>query len=221
MTVNQIASAVWNDLFGGSVIPPSNRSLISLEQLEDEVIEIRKSVISEFYRRSLLSINDVSYAVNCIEISCEDMNRCPCKSLPGKIAQHFEIPKLLDALGNDAIIFIGSVDRVVSYRIYNSLAAANYQAFKKRHADEPYVFIDKTPNKNGMIDGWIMNAPFVKYISVVGIFDDPRKLEAFNCCQSDGYLEMGSLSQEIIRRMLVNKTQLYRNIAPPASQLTS
>ena len=153
MTVDQIASVVFNDLWGGNMIPPSNRSLLSLEQLEDEAIEMRKSVIKEFYHRNMLSFNDIAYAINCIEVDCEDMNRCPCKSLPGKIAQHFEIPKLLDALGNDAIIFIGSVDRVVSYRIYNSLAAANYQAFKKRHADEPYVFIDKTPNKNGMIDG--------------------------------------------------------------------
>ena len=66
-----------------------------------------------------------------------------------------------------------------------------------------------------------MNAPFARYISIVAIFADPRDLEGFNCCQSEQYLEMGSLSQEIIRRMLVNKTQLYRNIAPPASQLTS
>lgn len=203
------------------MIPPSNRSLLSLEQLEDEAIEMRKSVIKEFYHRNMLSFNDIAYAINCIEVDCEDMNRCPCKSLPGKIAQHFEIPKLLDSLGSDAILFIGSVDRVVSYRIYNSLAAANYQSYKKRHSEDPYVYIDRTPNKNGMIDGWIMNAPFVKYISVIGIFDDPRKLEAFNCCQSEEYLELGSLSQEIIRRMLVNKTQLYRNIAPPASQLTS
>lgn len=221
MTLSEISSAVFNDLFGGAMIPPSNRSLISLEQLEDEAIEIRKSIIKEFYHRNMLSFNDIAYSINCIEIDCKDMNMCPCKSLPGKIAQHFEIPRLLDGLGNNAILFIGSVDRSVSYKVYNSISTANYQIYKKRSSTKPYVYINRTPNENGMLDGWIMNAPFVKYISITAIFADPRDLEGFNCCQSEQYLEMGSLSHEIIRRMLVNKTQLYRTIVPPASQLTS
>lgn len=221
MTLNEIASAVYNDLWGGNVIPPSNRSLISLEQLEDEAIEIRKSVIKEFYSRNMLSINDVAYSINCIEIDCKDTNRCPCKSLPGKVAQHFEIPRLMDGLGSSAILFVGSTDRTESYRVYSSLAASNFQRYKRRHSELPYVYIDRTPNENGMWDGWLMNAPLAKYISITAIFADPRDLEGFNCCQSEGYLEMGDLSQEIIRRMLVNKTQLYRTIAPPASQLTS
>lgn len=150
MTINEIASAVYNDLFGGSMIPPSNRSLISLEQLEDEVIEIRKSIIKEFYNRNLLSLHDISYTINCLEIDCEDMNRCPCKALPEKIAQHFEIPKLVDGLGSASIIFIGSVDRTESYRVYSSLASANYQRYKRRNPDDPYVYIEKSPNKNGM-----------------------------------------------------------------------
>ena len=221
MKLNEIASVVFNDLFGGSVIPPSTRSLISLEQLEDEAIEMRKSVINEFYHRNMLSFTDLAYSINCVEVDCLDMNRCPCKQLPGKTAQHFEIPRLLDGLGDAAILFIGSTDRTVSYKVYNSLASANYQAYKKRGAESPYVFIDKTINDNGMIDGWIMNAPFVKNISITAIFADPRDLEAFTCCKSDNYLEMGSISQEIIRRMLVNKTQLYRTISIPASQVTS
>ena len=153
MTLNEIASAVCNDLFSGSMIPPSNRSLISLEQLEDEAIEIRKSVIKEFYNRSILSFNDIAYSINCIEIDCKDMNRCPCKSLPGKTAQHFEIPRLIDGLGDAAILFIGSTDRTTSYKIYSSLASANFQAYKKRGSDDPYVYIDRTVNENGMLDG--------------------------------------------------------------------
>ena len=221
MKIDEIASAVYNDLFGGSVIPPSNRSLISLEQLEDEAVELRKSVVKEFYSRGLLSINDAAYSINCIEVDCKDTNRCPCKALPGKLAQHFEIPKLMDGLGGDAILFIGSTDRSESYRVYSSLASSSYQRYKRRHSEAPYVYIDRTPNENGMWDGWLMNAPFAKYISITAIFADPRDLEGFNCCQSDEYLEMGALSHEIIRRMLVNKTQLYRTISIPASQLTS
>lgn len=153
MTINEIASAVYNDLWGGNVIPPSSRSLISLEQLEDEAIELRQSVIKEFYTRGLLSLNDVSYSINCIEVDCKDPNRCPCKSLPGKPVQHFEIPRLVDGLGTDAIIFIGSTDRAESFRIYSSLSAASFQRYRRRNANVPYVYIDKTPNENGKWDG--------------------------------------------------------------------
>ena len=47
MELNKIASAILNDLWGGNLIPLSNRSLISLEQIEDEVIEERSSIIRE------------------------------------------------------------------------------------------------------------------------------------------------------------------------------
>lgn len=47
MELNKIASAIVNDLFGGNLIPISNRSLISIEQIEDEIIEERASIIKE------------------------------------------------------------------------------------------------------------------------------------------------------------------------------
>jgi hypothetical protein len=47
MELNKIASAIINDLWGGNLIPMSNRSLISQEQIEDEVIEERVAIIRE------------------------------------------------------------------------------------------------------------------------------------------------------------------------------
>lgn len=47
MTLNQTASAIINDLFGGSMIPTSNRSLLSIEQMEDEVIAERVLIAKE------------------------------------------------------------------------------------------------------------------------------------------------------------------------------
>jgi len=39
------------------------------------------------------------------------------------------------------------------------------------------VYIDTTPNANGMYDGFIFNAPLLKSISIIAIFKDPRQLE--------------------------------------------
>lgn len=47
MTLNQVASAIINDLFGGNLIPLSNRSLLSIEQMEDEVIAERILIAKE------------------------------------------------------------------------------------------------------------------------------------------------------------------------------
>lgn len=153
MTVSEIAAAILNDLWGGNMIPPSNRSLLSLEQLEDEVVAERMSIIKDFYFSNRLYRNDLALAVNCVEVDCDDMNKCPCKTVPGRITQHFEIPQLMDGLGKDAIVFIGSTDRAHSFKIYSSLEAAEYQQYKKTNKLKPYVFIDRTPNKNNRYDG--------------------------------------------------------------------
>ena len=47
MNVNQIASAIINDLFSGNLVSLSNRALISQEQIEDECIEARCAIIKD------------------------------------------------------------------------------------------------------------------------------------------------------------------------------
>ena len=47
MTINQVSSAIINDLFGGNLVPLSNRSLLSIEQMEDEVIAERILIAKE------------------------------------------------------------------------------------------------------------------------------------------------------------------------------
>lgn len=47
MTVNEISSAIYNDIMSGLVNITSDPN-ISLEQLEDEVVEERQAVIKEW-----------------------------------------------------------------------------------------------------------------------------------------------------------------------------
>lgn len=222
MTINQIASAILNDLWGGNLIPSSNRSLISIEQLEDEIIEERASIIKDWYLHGNLIGHDLALSINCIPVNCADINKCPCKSIPGKMVQHFEIPQLADGLGDGAIIYIGSIDKEFSYRVYYNLESIKFQKYRKRgNVNQPYVYIEKAPNNNGMYDCWLFNAPMAKYISVIGIFKDPRQLEGFGCCESNTYLDLGTVSAEIIRRILAKKAQLYRAYVPPVTQTTA
>ena len=223
MNVNQIASAIINDLFSGNLVSLSNRSMISQDQIEDEVIETRNAVIKDWYLKNALTLSDMMVAINCIEVDCKDQNKCSCMSslANAKMAKHFEIPQLMPGLGVDALAFVGSTDRSHAFKVYYNLEAIkyqqHYQKYRKRPNNKPFVYIEKTPNENGMYDCWIFDAPFVQYIAVIGIFKDPRQLEKYNCCDDIDYLEMGAISNEIKNRILQKKIQLYRTSAPPAA----
>ena len=223
MNVNQIASAIINDLFSGNLVSLSNRAMISQDQIEDEVIETRNAVIKDWYLKNTLNLSDMMVAINCVEVDCKDQNKCSCISslANAKMAKHFEIPQLMPGLGSDALMFVGSTDRSNSFKIYYNLEAIkyqqHYQKYRKKSNPKPFVYVEKTPNENAMYDCWIFDAPFVQYIAVIGIFKDPRQLEKYNCCDDIEYLEMGAISNEIKNRILQKKIQLYRTPAPPAA----
>lgn len=77
----------------------------------------------------------------------------PCKNVSADKIQHFEIPPIIDGLGEDAIVFIGSVDREESYKVYFNKTAIEYQKYKRFNSDKPYVYIEKVLNENNMYDG--------------------------------------------------------------------
>lgn len=207
MTINAISSAIYNDIMSGLVNITSDPN-ISLEQLEDEVVEERQSVIKEWWYKNIISPKDLLLAINCIPVDCADPAKC-CKFHLAKPTHHFEIPQLMNDLGDDAIEFVGSVDREIQFKFYTS-TSYQYHKYKRNKSNEPYVYIETTPNENGMYDGWIYNAPFVKYISVIGIFKDPRQLDHFDCCRTYEYLDIGPISSEVKKRLTQRKFYYYR-----------
>ena len=86
-------------------------------------------------------------------MDCKDPNKCPCKNISGKTIQHFEIPQLMDGIGRDALIYVGSTDRTNSFRVYYNLEAIKYQKYRRKDINKPYVYIEKTPNEHNMYDG--------------------------------------------------------------------
>lgn len=219
MELSAIASAIYNDVVSG-VAGMNNNPAMSLQQLEDEVVEMRETVIKEWYLKNLIKKEDITAAINCIPVDCEDPSKC-CSTPSGKSTMHFEIPRLLNDLGDDAIIFVGSTDRQIKYRTYTNVSAFKYYKYKRNNASKPYVYIEKALNSNGMHDGWIFNLPFVKMISVIGIFKDPRELLKFNCCNDVKYLDIGPVSTEVKNRLTKLKLIYYRQylVAPQPNNM--
>lgn len=172
-----MASAILSDLKSGIAGMNANPN-ISVEMLEDEIIETRQMVIRDLYTKHLLQKHDLMLAINCIEVDCKDPSKC-CNNSSNRRIMHFEIPQLMDGLDIDAIDYIGAADRTNNLKKYTyfSAKAAEHHKYKRFGSDSPYIYIEKTPNENKMYDCWLYNMPFVKRISIVGIFKDPRQLE--------------------------------------------
>lgn len=216
MTIDQLASAIYNDVVSGLRGITSNPT-ISIEQLKDEVVAERNIIMREYLLKGVINLNELYLAINCIPVNCDYMSKC-CDLSVGEKALHFEIPPIIYLnSGIDTIKFVGSVDRKIRYNIYTD-EAYRFHKYKKHNADEPYVYIDPAINSNGNLDGYIFNVPFVKYISVIALFLDPRKLLEWDCCQTnaDTYLDCGILSDEIQRRLTEKKIRYYRQLLAPA-----
>lgn len=210
MTIDEITSAVYNDVVSGLVGIHANPT-ISMEQLADEVVAERERVILEWWKKGILQKGDLLTAINCINVDCNDPTKC-CNNAAGVSEKHFEIPQTIAGLGADAIFWVGSADRQQQFSVYYSPVQASYHKYRKRYRNRPYVYIERTPNKNGMYDGWIFNLPYVKTISVVGIFRDPRQLERMGCdgnCDNNGG-DFGSVTMEVKDRLTKSKLYFYR-----------
>ena len=216
--INRLASAIYNDIVGGLRGDHVNHS-ISLEQLEDDVVATRLAVIKEYSLKGILPIKDLLESINCISVDCKDLDRCKCNSkYTGTPQLHFTIPQVMaDIFGSDYIDYIGSTDRQLPFIIYTSMRSVQiYTKYRRRAKNKPYVYLDTVPNDQGKVDGYIFNAPYLKEISVVAIFKDPRELENYKCCPTDDASKRFSfIDQEVRKRVTTQYIQYYRQMAPP------
>lgn len=222
MIVHELASAVYNDIVAGLVGVVSNPT-ISMEQLEQDIVDERLFLIKELISKDVLQKKDMYMSITCIKVDCQSMNKC-CESGPDgqemsklnsrESAMHFEIPQLLNDFGEEAISYVGSTNNEVAFKVYTDRSYLNHK-YRMVGKDRPYVYIDTTPNANNMYDGWIFNAPMVQYITVVGIFKDLRQVEEFSCCIND-LRNMSFIDAQIKQNVTAKKLQYYRtNYMPP------
>ena len=200
---------------------------MSKEQLQEEIVQMRLAVIKEYMLKGILPIEDLVMAVNCIPVDCDTLDKCKCKgTVCGNPTAHFQIPQLLMDFGiGNSIKYIGSSDKQHSFLVYtqNIDKIQTYQKYRKRGKNRPWVFIDITPNNEGLLDCYIFGAPLIKQVSVVAVFKDPRQLEEFQCnCEGenqDGVTNMdynlNFLDIVIKDRLTQQKLKYYRQYAAP------
>lgn len=225
-STRRLADAVFNDIVSGLRGYHQNMSM-SIEQLEEEIVQMRLAVIKEYMLKGILPIDDLLMSLNCIPVDCDTLDKCKCRgTVCGEPVAHFQIPQLLFDFGlNKSIKYIGSSDKQHSFLVYTKPVdkIKTYQKYRKRGKNKPWVYIDVTPNSEGLLDCYIFNAPLIKQVSVVAIFKDPRQLEEFQCnCDSKGSDEatqmdynLNFLDIVIKDRLTQQKLKYYRQYAAP------
>lgn len=212
--LDKLASAIRNDIVGGLRGYHTNLSL-SNEQLIDDIIDERLLAIKELSAQGVAPYKDLYLSINCIPVECKDIERCRCGYTAdcSEMTAWFQIPQLVNDLGPMAINYIGSPDKQNPFIYYTSPRSLRNHKFRKRGKNKPYVWIDTTPNENGMYDCFVFNAPLLDKVSVVGIFKDIRQLESYGCCITDD--NMSFLNTTVKDRLTQKKLSYYRQAALP------
>ena len=76
--IDKLVSAIRNDVVSGLRGYHTNLS-ISLEQLEQDVIDERLQVIKEYTLKGILPARDLYLSINCIPVDCKNIEKCRCK----------------------------------------------------------------------------------------------------------------------------------------------
>ena len=217
MYIDKLASQIKNDVLSGLRGYHQNLGL-NIEQLKDECVNTRLLIIKEQYQKGVLPIKDLLIAINCVDVDCESLERCKCKeSTDDTLVAHFQIPQLIHDFGKQSIEYIGSTDRKNQFQVVTSLAELETRKYRKRGGNKPYVWIDYAPNANGMLDCFIFNAPFLEQVSIVGVFKDPRQLNAYSCCNTDELqgpdVNPSFIDKQVKEQLTKEKVYYYRQLA--------
>ena len=220
MYIEKLASQIRNDVVSGLRGYHQNLSM-NIDQLQDEIVACRLSIINELHSKGIAPIDDLLMAINCVDVDCESLERCSCgkKSNGDTITAHFQIPQLVTTYGTQAIKYLGATDRQNKFTIVTSLSELQTIKYRRRGLTKPYVWIDLAPNAEGMLDCFLFNAPFVRQVSIVAVFKDPRQLNKYKCCNLDDLngpdVNNSFIDQLIKDKLTKEKLYYYRQAAAP------
>lgn len=211
--LEKLSSSIINEIRSG--LSQYNATVaISQEQVEDEIIDVRMSLIKQLSLKNILPLKDLMYSLNCVKVDCKSLEKC-CDFNFSKPIAHFEIPQIINDFGEEAIFYIGAIDKSLKFKVYTNPVMFKNHKYKSRRKNKPYVYIDTTPNEHNMYDGYIFNAPMLEVLTVIAVFKDPRQLEQFACCDTEEMNNMSWLDDEIRTTIVKRKLVYYRQLLMP------
>lgn len=211
MTLDKLTSRIFNNVMSGLRGVTINTPF-TLEQIEDAVMQKRLSIIKQYMVKNLIPIKDLLYSIHCIPVDCESLDRC-CSPIDGVLIKHIQLPQILNDFGQQAIEYMGSTDGKQQYVVYTD-ETYKLHKYRRRGANNPYVWVDVTPNSENMIDGFIFNAsPMLQMMTVRIIPKDIRQLSQYTCCASDEVMNINFIDTDIEKAVTEDYIRYYRQSA--------
>lgn len=212
MLFEKLASAIRNNVVSG-LKGYTNSTSFTLEQIIDDIVDMRIALLTKYVLEGKFPLKDLMLSINCISVDCKNLEKCNkcAKIYGGTPTAHFEIPQLFTGVANNGIEYIGSPDKQNPFAVYTSATGWRLDKYKRRKKREkPYVFVDTTPNENGMNDCFIFNAPYIKQVTVVAVFKDLRQLEELGCCDQINDDNINFLNSDIKKALTEQYLRYYR-----------
>lgn len=217
INVSRLASAVQNQVLSG--LSGYNSTLtIPIAQLEDEVVQEYLVLLKKYSLKGMIPRKELLTDINCIEIDCKPISNC-CQDIPiNTNTPHFQIPPIVNDFGGGAIEFIGSIDKQLKFEVYTS-PIFRFHKYKLRGKNRPYVYLNPAVNSDGLLDGWVFNAPLLEMLSVTAIFKDSRKVQEYieqhGCCNKLDVETPTWLDAEIIQSLTNKYLKYFRQLQAP------
>jgi hypothetical protein len=211
--VSRLAGAVQNQVLSG--LAGYNSTLtIPIEQIEDEVVQEYLLILKKYSAKNAIPKKDLFVELGCIELDCKPLSNC-CEDVDLELVSHFEIPQIMNDFGEQAIEYVGSIDKLMKFKVYTGYNFKHHK-FKLRGNKKPYVFINPAINENGLLDCYVFNAPLLEKVTVIGIFKDPRQLseylENMGCCGRVLADSLSWLDAEIVQSLTSKYLKYYRQL---------
>lgn len=211
-SVTRLASAVFNNVQAGLVGYTSTMT-IPMEQIEDAVVQEFLVLLKKYSTKNLFPKKDFFDKIDCIQVDCQSLDQCCDGTSYSEPVAHFQIPPIVNDFGEQAIEFLGTIDKQIKFKVYLN-TNFRFHKFKYRGKNKPYVYINPTINENGYLDCYMFNTPLLEKVSIIAVFRDPRIVEKylkeFGCCKLINTDKVSWVESELIDSLTQKYLLYYR-----------
>ena len=183
MTLNEISHNILNLIRGGR---SSNDELISIKQIEFNILHYRAMLIRRDYAKNGIVTRHLEQDLGCLELEPISLNTC-CSIYeePGLTSSECKvkktirkIPKTVRFNFEEAITYVGTIDKLNTIQLVPA-AAVKFNKYNKYTKNKQKAFILQDHL-------YVINTQGLDFINLRGIFEDPRELATYTNCLDGG-----------------------------------
>ena len=169
MTLTQIASAISNNVMSG--LRATTNVVFSIEQLEGEIISTGPALILQLSGKMKFKPDEFAQTTKVITL---DNNTLPAGAYANQYISvaHATIPRISSTFENKSVIYAGPADMSLNMIKYFDNAYTQHK-YSFVIADRPYVYIDTSIKKDGIMDIYFFNTGTLDKVIVKAVFEDP------------------------------------------------